>query len=83
MIEEIGTNHQVKDQEVEVDFERPFDILLKFKALQGSQDEGREDIEKGRTSNTPERPVLATFLNEVRIYFEVNFSTIPGLLVTK
>jgi hypothetical protein len=48
--------------------------LLKYKALQGSQDEGREDIEKGRTSKIPERPLLSGFLNEVRTYYEQELS---------
>ena len=59
MLEKIGTNRQVKDKEVGVDFQRPFDILLKFKALQNDSDEYLEEKRKGRTSNKPERPMLS------------------------
>ena len=53
-----------------VEFLRPFDILLKYKALQRSKDNVKEDIRKGRTSMKPERPVMSDVLNEVRTFFE-------------
>ena len=65
-----GLNRQVKDKAVGVDFQRPFDILLKFKALQNDYDENLEDNRKGRSGKIPERPILSGFLNEVRTYFE-------------
>jgi hypothetical protein len=65
-----GLNRQVKDREVWVDFQPPFDILLKFKALQNDSEECLEEIRKGRTSNKPERPLLSGFLNDVRTHFE-------------
>ena len=55
----IGTNRQVKDKEVGVDFQRPFDILLKCKALQNDSGEYLEEKRKGRTSKIPERPVMS------------------------
>ena len=39
MMGKIGTNLQVKDIEVRVDFQRPSNILLKFKTLQNDSDE--------------------------------------------
>jgi hypothetical protein len=54
-----GLNRQVKDKAVGVDFQRPFDILLKFKALQNDSDDSLEEKRKGRTSNKPERPVMS------------------------
>jgi hypothetical protein len=69
MMEKIGTNRKVKDKAVGVDLQPPYHILLKYKALQGSQDEGREDIEKGRPCKTPERPVLSGWRDYIlRIY---------------
>jgi site-specific DNA recombinase len=59
MMEKIGTNRQVKDKEVGVDLQRPFDILLKFKALQNDSEEYLEEKRKGRTSDIPERPVMS------------------------
>ena len=38
-----GLNRKVKDKAVGVDFQRPFDILLKFKALQNDSYEKKED----------------------------------------
>ena len=67
-----GLNRQIEDKEVGVDFQQPFDILLKFKALQYDFSEYLEEKRKGRTSNKPERPVLSGFLNEVRTFFEKN-----------
>jgi hypothetical protein len=55
----VGTNCQVKDKEVGVYFQRPFDILLKFKALQNYSNVYLEGKRKGRTSNKPERTVLS------------------------
>jgi len=43
-----GLNRQVKDKEVGVEFQRPFDILLKFKALQSNSDEYLEENRVGR-----------------------------------
>ena len=54
-----GLNRHVKDKAVEMDFQRSFDILLKFKALQNDSDEYLEEKRKGRTSNKPERPMLS------------------------
>jgi len=68
-----GLNHQVKDKEVGVEFQRPFDILLKFKALQSNSDEYLEEKRKGRSGKIPERPVLSGFLDEIRTYFEFEF----------
>ena len=59
MMEKIGTNRQVKDKAVGVDFQRPFDILLNFKALQNDSDECLEEKRKGRSGKIPERPVLS------------------------
>jgi len=59
MMEKIGTNRQVKDKAVGVDFQRPFDILLKFKALQNDYDENLEDNRKGCSGKIPERPILS------------------------
>ena len=58
-----GLNRQVKDKEVGVDFQLPFDILLKFKALQKDSNEFFEEKRKGRTSDIPERPMLSTCLD--------------------
>ena len=68
-----GTNRKVKNKAVGVDLQRPYDILLRYKALQSIQDAHKEGIEKGRTSKTPERPFLSGFLNEVRTNFEQKF----------
>ena len=65
-----GLNRQDKDKEVGVDFQQPFDILLKFKALQNDSGEWLEEKKKGRPSKLQERPVLSGFLNEVRTFFE-------------
>ena len=46
-----------------VEFQRPFDILLKYKALQRSKDNVKEDIRKGRTSMKPEHPVFSELLD--------------------
>ena len=59
IMEKIGTNRKVKDKAVGVDIQRPYDILLKYKALQTSQDDRKEDKEKGRPGKTPERPILS------------------------
>jgi len=59
MMEKIGTNRQVKDKEVGVEFQRLFDILLKFKRLQNDSDEYLEERRKGRSGKIPERPVLS------------------------
>ena len=68
-----GLNRQVKDKDVGVDFLQPFDILLKFKALQKDSDEYLEEKRTGRSGIIPERPVLSGFLNEVRTFFEQKF----------
>jgi len=68
-----GLNRQVKDKEISVDFQRPFDILLKFKVLQNDSDVYLEEKRKGRTSKKPERPVWSGFLNEVRTFNEKKF----------
>jgi hypothetical protein len=65
-----GLNRQVKNKAVGVDFQQPFDMLLKFKALQDDSVECLEEKRKGRTSEKPERPILSGFLNEVRTFFE-------------
>ena len=54
-----GLNRQVKDKAVGVDFQRPFDILLKFKALQNDYDENLKEKRKGRPGKKPERPLLS------------------------
>ena len=59
MMEKIGTNRKVKDKAVGVDLQPPFDILLKYKALQGSQAGPKESKEKGRPGKIPERPILS------------------------
>jgi hypothetical protein len=59
VMEKIGTNRQVNDKEVGVDFQQPFDILLKFKALQNDSNEFFEEKRKGRSGKIPERPVLS------------------------
>ena len=59
MMEKIGTNRQVKDKGVGVEIQRSYDILLKYKTLLRGQDNSQEGIEKGRTSKTPERPILS------------------------
>jgi hypothetical protein len=66
MLEKIGTNRKVKDKEVGVEFPNPFDILLKFKALQGDELHGGQAIKKGQKVKTAQCPVLSGFLNEVR-----------------
>jgi hypothetical protein len=53
-----------------VDFQRPFDILLKFKALKNDTDGKKVKQKKGRTSKIPERTIQSGFMNEVRTYFE-------------
>jgi hypothetical protein len=68
VMEEIGTNRKSKDKAFRVDIQPPCDILLKYKALQRSQDGLDESKEKGRTSKTPEHPLLSGFLNEVRTF---------------
>ena len=65
-----GLNRQDKDKEVGVDFQQPFDILLKFKALQNDSDESLDEKRKGRPCKTLGRPILSGFLNEVRTFFE-------------
>ncbi len=66
-------NRQVKDKAVGVHIQRPFDILLKFKALQNDSDVYLEEKRKGQTSNKPERPLLSGFMYEVRTYSETKF----------
>ena len=68
-----GLNRHVKDKEVGVDFIRPFDILLNFKALQENPNDEMVNKEKGRPNKKPERPVLSDFLNKVRTYYEQKF----------
>ena len=68
-----GQNRKVKDKAVGVDLQPPFDILLKYKALQGSQKGPKENKEKGRKAFSADRPVLSAFLNEVRTHFEQRF----------
>ena len=70
MLEKIGTIRKVKEKAVGVDIQRPYDILLKYKALQRHEEDRKDDIEKGRTSKKPERPIMSGFLNEVRTFFE-------------
>jgi hypothetical protein len=48
---------QVERLSGRVDIQPPCDILLKYKALQRSQDGLDESKEKGRTSENPERPL--------------------------
>jgi hypothetical protein len=50
-----------------------FDISLEYKDLQRHEEYHQENIEKGRTSEKPERPILSGFLNEVRTYSEKKF----------
>jgi len=59
MMEKIGTDCRVKDKKFGLDFQRPFDILLKFKALQNDSDENKEEKRIGRSGKIPERPVLS------------------------
>jgi hypothetical protein len=59
LIEKIGTNRHVKDKEVGVEFIRPFDILLNFKALQVNANNQKVDKDKGRPNKKLERPVLS------------------------
>jgi hypothetical protein len=59
MMEKIGTNRKVKDKAVGVDLQPPYNILLKYKALQGSQEGSKESKEKGRTSEKPDRLLLS------------------------
>jgi hypothetical protein len=59
MMEKIGTNRQVKDKEVGVDFQRPYDILLNFKALQRGGARNRREIKKGQEAKTAKCPVLS------------------------
>ena len=58
-MEKIGTERKVLNKAVGLDIHHPWDILLKYKALQSIQDAHKEGIEKGRTSKTPERPFLS------------------------
>jgi len=68
-----GLNRKVKDKAVGVDFQQPFDILLKFKALQYDSGEYLEGKRKGRSGKIPERPVWSSFLNEVRTHFKEKY----------
>jgi hypothetical protein len=68
-----GLNRQVKDKAVGANFQQPFDILLKSKALQNDSDESLDEKRKGRPCKTIERPLLSGFLNEVRTFFEQIF----------
>ena len=56
-----------------LDFQRPFDILLNFKALQNEADGKKENKRRGSSGKIPERPLLSGFLNEVRTFFEQKF----------
>jgi len=42
-----------------LDFQRPFDILLNFKALQNEADGKKENKRRGSSGKIPERPVLS------------------------
>jgi hypothetical protein len=48
----------------------PFDILLKYKALQRNTNYNNEGKNKGCPGKKPERPLLSDVLNEVRTFFE-------------
>ena len=72
MMEKIGTNRKIKDKTVGVDLHPPFHILLKYNALQGSQEGPKESKEKGRPGKKPERPILSGW-RDVR-YFALCYS---------
>ena len=56
-----------------MDFQRPSDILLNFKALQRGGARNRREIKKGQEAKTAKCPVLSELLYEVRTYFEEKF----------
>ena len=59
MMEKIGTNRRVKDKAVGVDLQQPYDILLRYKALQRGQEGPEETAKEGRTNKKPEVKDLA------------------------
>ena len=59
MMEKIGTNRKVKDKAIGLFFQQPFDILLKFKALQKDTDQFLDEKRKGRSVIIQERPLLS------------------------
>ena len=59
ILEKIGTNRQVIDKKLEVDFVRPFDSLLRVKALWGSEGDAGKGKKKGLPSIMEESPVLS------------------------
>ena len=55
----IGTNRQVKDKEVDVAFVRPFDSLLRVKAVWGDVGGYGEGKKKGLPSIVERSPVMS------------------------
>ena len=59
IMEKIRTKRKVKDKAVRVDLQPPYDILLKYKALQRSQVGPKESKEKGRKAFSADHPLLS------------------------
>ena len=53
-----------------VDFVRPWDILLRYKALEGSGVDGVGTKKEGKEGINPTFPPAWRFANSVRSYFE-------------
>ena len=59
ILEKIGTNRQVTDKRVKVEFVRPFDILLRAKAVRGDVEGCGEGKKKGLPPINERSPVLS------------------------
>ena len=70
LLEQIGTNRQVFQKKVELEFARPFGSLLRAKAMWEEEEGLGEGKKEGLSPVFEESPVLSAFLNEVRTFFE-------------
>ena len=59
ILEQIGTNRQVFQKNVDVEFVRPFGSLLRAKALAGQEEGLGEGKKKGLPSMIEESPILS------------------------